>query len=95
MLAVFLQIIIIYAFNSALHLPLEIHKNYLHYAFTEIFGSSFGVRRKIIVIFATNNTNMAENMEMPKQFDNLNSKVVDDLKITLKSSKGRGGALRG
>ena len=38
---------------------------------------------------------MAENMEMPKQFDNLNSKVVDDLKITLKSSKGRGGALRG
>ena len=35
-------------------------------------------------------------MEMPKQFDNLNSKVVDDLKITLrKSSKGRGGVLRG
>ena len=25
-------------------------------------------------------------MEMPKQFDNLNSKVVDDLKITLKQS---------
>ena len=39
---------------------------------------------------------MVENMEMPKQFDNLNSKVVDDLKITLrKSSKGRGGVLRG
>ena len=25
-------------------------------------------------------------MEMPKQFDNLNSRVVDDLKITLKKS---------
>ena len=25
-------------------------------------------------------------MEMPKQFDNLNSKVVDDLKITLRKS---------
>lgn len=55
-----------------------------------------GGRRKIIIIFAANNNSMAENMEMPKQFDNLNSKVVDDLKITLrKSSKGRGGVLRG
>lgn len=29
---------------------------------------------------------MVENMEMPKQFDNLNIKVVDDLKITLRRS---------
>jgi hypothetical protein len=33
--------IIIPRHNSTLHLPLEIHKNYLHYAAAEIFGGCF------------------------------------------------------
>ena len=39
-----------------------------------------------LLLFVLINTNVAENMEMPKQFDNLNSKVIDDLKITLRRS---------